>query len=169
MRQLQVLFTLHFRERNRIIRRLLLIKQAEQIACGKQSHTGLGDQGFVDHTVLHRIHDLLVSTAAVDVTAVLQRQLHGFLRCRGDFVIFMEIADCPAVGDKMSPEAPFCPQNVLQRRARAAYFAVGAVIGTHDGLDVCFFDAGLKSRQIGFFHILGIRFGVEGMAQRLRS
>ena len=81
----------------------------------------------------------------------------------------MEIPHGPAVGDEMSFESPFTPQDVLQGRTRAADFAVCSVISPHDRFDFSILNAGFKGRKIRLFHILRTDFRVELMPQCFRS
>ena len=70
----------------------------------------------------------------------------------------------------MALKAPFISEDILKQGfASAARFPIGTVVGAHNGFYLCFLDAGLKCRKIGFIHILQGSFCIKLMTHRFRS
>lgn len=82
-------------------------------------------------------------------------------------VVLMEVPDGPAVGDEVAGKAPVLPENLLEGGGAAADFAVGPVVGAHDSLDLSFFYAGFKSRQVGLRHVFFRGLRIERMPEPL--
>ena len=84
-------------------------------------------------------------------------------------MVQVEIRNGPAVGSKVSVKFPFPAQKIdHQRLGSAAWFPVGAVVRAHETLHPCIRQL-LKSRQVGFFHILFTCNRIKFMPQRFRS
>ena len=107
-----------------------------------------------------------ISVSAVQVTSIIQSQGSRFSRSTGYHVVFMEIFDCPAVGNEISLEAPVAAKYFLKGRTSAAGLSVSAVVSTHEAFHVSLLCQGLKCWQIGFLHIfLGnncVKFMTDG-------
>ena len=83
-------------------------------------------------------------------------------------MVLMKIPDRPAVGDIMALESPFAAKDALQEGTSACGLSVDAIVSAHDRLHMSFLHACLKSREVGFLHILDRRYGVELMAECFR-
>ena len=69
----------------------------------------------------------------------------------------------------MSFKIPLVADDILKIRMAAAGFAVGPVVGTHYGLNLCFLNACFESRHICLIKILVAACGVELVSYSLRS
>ena len=146
-----------------------LPQDAQEIPGGKEPLGGNCNILLGDQPLPQGQEQTAVAVAAVQVTAVFQRQGHGLGGVLRDHVPGVEIPDGPAVGDHMALEAPAAPEDVFQQcLAAAAGLAVGTVVGPHDGLHPGVLDAGLEGGEIGFLHVLGGGHGVKLVPQALR-
>ena len=141
---------------------------AEQKTCGKEPDGAAGDVLFGDHPERVGVHDVPVGTAAVEVTAGLQRFSDGFRFVCRDVVILVKVPYCPAVGNKMPFESPFPAELVHQKFACAADLTVCAVIGAHNSLNTCIHKRS-ESREIGFLQIFRRGNGIKMMAESFRT
>ena len=169
MRQFQVFRTLDHRVRDRIIFASLFSQSTQQEPGSKQSHTGAGNIFLTDPSQFKSMHDMLISTATVEITSGLQCLGDRIHRSFGDVVIFMKIADCPAVRDKMSFKSPLSTQFFHQKITGTAGLAVRTVVSAHNSLYAGLFHQCPESRQVGFFHILQRSLGVKAVPESLRA
>ena len=125
---------------------------AEHKTRGEKPDGTAGDILFGNHPKRIGVHDVLISTATVEVAACLQSlgDRLRFICC--DMMIFVEVPDGPAVRDKIPSEAPFVAELVHQKFACTADLTVCAVIGAHNGLNACIYKFS-ESREIGFLQI----------------
>ena len=146
------------------------VQKAEQVARGKQAHGGLGDLLLRDKALLISNEHVLVGIPAVEVAAHAEGKGRGLGGRTGDHVARVEIADCPAVGDHMALKPPSAAQRIHQQvPAATAGFAVGAVIGAHNGFDPGFPDQIFKGGKIGFLQIFRACLGIEAVPQVFRT
>ena len=166
--KLQMFRTLDGCVRNTVVSAVFISERTEQITGGEEPDSAAGDVLFSDHSERIGVHDMLISTAAVEITSGLQGFGNRFRFVFCDMMILMKILDSPAVRDKVPFEAPFAAQLSHQEVACAAGFSVCAVIGAHNSFHVCS-DKGPESRKIGFLQIFWRSYGIEMMAQSFRA
>ena len=82
-------------------------------------------------------------------------------------VSFVEIPDCPAIGDEMSLKMPFTAKYFFHKIGVCTTgFLVGAIVGTHDSFHICLLYQGFKSGKIClpqiFFRSLGVKTVTQG-------
>ena len=145
----------------------VFVQHAQTIPGGEQAHAGTGDVFFGDQAFLIGFHHVQVGVAAVHIAAVLDGHGSGFGCGIGDHVTGVEVPHGPAVADHMAFKAPFFAEDVQKQcLATAAGFAIGAVIGAHDGFHVGFLHQRFESGQVGFPHVFfvgnGIKFVTDG-------
>ena len=85
-------------------------------------------------------------------------------------MVYVKVADGPAVAYNMSAETPFLPENLFQKRfAAAGWFTVHAVIRAHDRFDLSFFHCCFEGGQIRLIHVFRTGFRIEGMPDGFRT
>ena len=125
---------------------------------------------FRDQTLRNRFSQGFVFVATGQITSCFYRTCRCFGCIPRNLVATVHITDRPAVRHDISPKFPFSPQDVAEEQAaRAAGFAVKAVIRTHDRPGAPFGDAGLKGREVCFVEIANPGAGVKNVAQWLRT
>ena len=151
----------------------VLVEHAQLHAGGHQALDAGRDVVLGQQPLLDGGQDVQVDRAAVDVAAVLDGQGRGLRRGVRHLVVQVEVAQRPAVGDKVARKAPLVAQDVRQKVAGARGLAVDAVVGAHDALDLRLLDQGLKGGQVRVEQVLlgddrvelvpqGLRAGVHG-------
>src|SRR2546430_2297984 len=81
-----------------------------------------------------------------------------------------DVADGAAVRNDIAIKTPLFAQNVShQSLVRATWFAVRAVVSTHDRLRVTLDDCGSKRGQVGFAQIAFVGPGIEAVTFRFWS
>ena len=81
MSQIEMLTALYCGVGNTVIFASFVTENTEQIACGKQADGAAGDVLFRDHPEFKSTHDMLVCTAAVQITPGFQCLGDGLNRC----------------------------------------------------------------------------------------
>ena len=119
-------------------------------------------------SVVYRIDQMLIKAPGIQIAAAVHRQSGGILLIGGHAVALVEILDGIKVRGDMPVKAPFAAQQVLkQLRIAAAGDTVQPIVRPHNDFDLCLLHAGAEGGQVGFCHVFGRCFGVEGMAHSL--
>ena len=147
----------------------MLVEHAQLHAGSHQALHARRDVFFSEQSFTDGGQDVQIDRAAVQVAAVLDGQRGRFRRGIRDLVVQMEIADCAAVGDKVSLKSPVAAQNFGQQIVGAGGLAIDAVVSAHDAFDLRFLDQCLKGGKIGIVEILLGNHRVKFVAQGFRA
>ena len=142
---------------------------SEQEACCEDSHRTAADVLFRYHSLVISRHDLVICATAVEIAAGFQSHSDGFQRIFGHFVVFMEVADRPAIRNEVSLKTPFFSQHLHQSRTCTAWLSVCAVISSHYGFNTGFTHQRPERRQISLCHVFRRSDSIEFMSECFRS
>ena len=125
----------------------------------------LGDQALA-----HRVGEVGIHPAAIEVGARPHTQRRRRRRGLHDPVPQVHVVDRAAIGDHVAGEMPLAPQDLLQEQvATACGLAVHAVIRAHERIRAAFADRDLEVRQVALPQVPLAHHGVELMPERLRA
>lgn len=146
----------------------MFAKDSQPDAGRQQIRDGLVQTLLRYLSAVYRIDQMLIKAPGIQIAAAVHRQSGGILLIGGHAVALVEILDGIKVRGDMPVKAPFAAQQVLkQLRIAAAGDAVQPVVRPHNDFDLCLLHAGAEGGQVGFCHVFGRCFGVEGMAHSL--
>ena len=168
MRQGKVFRAFHHGIRDRVVLAAYFSEGTQQKTRCEQTDSAAGNVLFGDHAQCVRVHNMLISAAAVQVTAGFQRHGDRLLRRSRHLVVLVEVPDRPAVRNKMSLKAPFAAEFFHQHTICTAGLSVHAVVSSHHRFDAGILHQRLKSREIGLFHVPGCDNRVKAVAYRFR-
>ena len=148
------------------------VEHAEFKASAQQATERHVEFRFLDLTAFDRFEQSLITASAFEIGTV----ANGVSRSRRSVLVrfvatfYPEIVDCAAVGQNNCLIIPAITQHVDQQFvAAAAGFALVAIVGAHDFLNVSFSHQFFKSRQIGCPQITFRHSGVVFVAIPFRT
>src|SRR5947207_5472215 len=135
-------------------------------------HEQAGDRGvdglLTDQALVHRIHQVRVLAAAIQVGAGADAQRGRRGGGRGDPVALVDVIDGTTIGHDVTGEAPLPPQDGPQQQVAAAgRRAEHPVVRAHQGVGARLANAGLEVGQVALAQVSLAHHGVELVAQRL--